>query len=373
MSTLLDRQMPDPNFIERDPAKVTREMIAFYEQLTGKTLYPAQAERLLIDVVAYRESLVREAFQDGAKLNLVRYSRGVILDYLGENVGVARVPAVAAAVTLRLTFNPAPTVGTVLPAGMQAQSGNVAFATKDAVTVAAGAAQVDVLATCTQSGEVGNGFAPGQINTLVDVPSGLIVDSVENITASEGGAEEESDEHFKERIVLAPEAFSVAGSVDAYRFHAMSAHPDIVDVAVVSHVPGDVTLYPLTAAGLPGEVIKAAVLATCSADKVRPLCDQVLVADPVPVDYAINVQIVLTSAADAALALAEAQKAALAFRDARLKFGQAIIRSQLIDALFVYGVYSVIPVAPASDLALAKWEYPRCTGITVTVTGVANG
>jgi len=85
------------------------------------------------------------------------------------------------------------------------------------------------------------------------------------------------------------------------------------------------------------------------------------------------VQIVLTSTADAALAQAEAEKAAQVFRDARLKFGQSIIRSQLIDALFVYGVYSVIPVAPAADLDLAKWEYPRCTGITVTVTGVANG
>ena len=92
--SLLDRQLPEPDFIERDPAKITREMIATYESLTGKTLYPAQVERLLIDLIAYRESLVREAFQDGAKLNLVRYSRGVILDNIGENVGVQRVAAV---------------------------------------------------------------------------------------------------------------------------------------------------------------------------------------------------------------------------------------------------------------------------------------
>ena len=269
-------------------------MIATYESLTGKTLYPAQVERLLIDLIAYRESLVREAFQDGAKLNLVRYSRGVILDNIGENVGVERVAAVAASVKLRFTFSPAPNIATVLPQGTEVEGGGVSFATAQAVTVGAGVAVVEVQATCTQAGVVGNGFVPGQIKTLVETPSGLVVASVENITTSEGGADEENDERLRERIVAAPETFSVAGSVEAYRFHAMSAHPDIVDVAVISHIPGDVTLYPLTSSGLPGEAIKAAVLATCSAEKVRPLNDQVMVADPVPVDYAIDVRVVLT-------------------------------------------------------------------------------
>jgi phage-related baseplate assembly protein len=196
------------------------------------------------------------------------------------------------------------------------------------------------------------------------------VSAVENITPSEGGAQAESDDRLRERIVLAPETFSVAGSVESYRFWAMSAHPDIIDVAVISHVPGDVTLYPLTATGLPGETIKARVAATCSGEKVRPLCDQVRVADPVAVDYAIDVQIVLYATADTQLAQAEVEKAAQAFRDARLKFGQSIVRSQLIDALFVYGVYSVEPIAPAVDLNLEKWEWPRCTGIRCQVSGI---
>ena len=78
-------------------------------------------------------------------------------------------------------------------------------------------------------------------------------------------------------------------------------------------------------------------------------------------------------AADVALATAQVEKATQEFRDARLQFGQSIVRSQLIDALFVYGVYSVTPVAPAADINLEKWEWPRCTNINVTITGVANG
>ena len=372
--SLLDRQLPEPIFIERDPAKVTREMIAAYESLTGKTLYPAQVERLLINLIAYRESMMREAFQDGAKLNLVRYSRGVILDNIGENVGVERVAAIAAVTTLRFTFVSPSTMDTLLPAGTRVAVGDVMFATDLSATVLAGAALIDVRATCTQAGTVGNGFAPGQIQTLVDAVSGLQVDSVSNLVESEGGAEEESDEHLKERIVLAPESFSVAGSVEAYRFHAMSAHPDIIDCAVRNHYPepGDVTLCPLVVTGLPGTAIKDMVKVKCSGKKVRPINDTVFVDDPEAVEYAIVAEVVLKSTSDPDTARAEVEKAAQTFRDERMKFAADIVRSQLIDALHVYGIYSVNLIGLEADIELQAWQYPRCTGITITVTAVSN-
>ena len=370
---LLDRDLPEPSFIERDPGKVAQEMIAAYERASGKTLFPAQVERLLINQIAYRESLIREAIQDAAKLNLVRYSRGVLLDYLGENVGVSRLGAVPAQVMLRFTFSPAPISATLLPQGTEVEGRGLIFATTQPITVAAGTKTADVLAICGQPGVVGNGLLPGQISSLVAMPPGLTVASVENTRISEGGAEEEGDERFKARIVTAPETFSVAGSVEAYRFHAMSAHSDVVDVAVVSHTPGDVTLYPLLRTGLPGETIKAAVLSACSGEKVRPLNDMVMVADPVAVDYAIDARIVVRVTADAQLALAQVERAAREFRDARMKFGISIVQSQLIDALHVYGVHSVAIVQPSADLDLKPWEWPRCTQIKVAISGVAHG
>lgn len=38
--SLLDRLLPDPDFVTRDPEALTRELVAHYESLTGKTLYP---------------------------------------------------------------------------------------------------------------------------------------------------------------------------------------------------------------------------------------------------------------------------------------------------------------------------------------------
>ncbi|MEO1750733.1 baseplate J/gp47 family protein [Thiofaba sp. EF100] len=78
--------------IPNDPQAITAEMVAAYETATGKTLYPAQVERLLIDIIAYRETLLRAAINDTARQNLVRFARAPMLDYLGELVGVTRLP-----------------------------------------------------------------------------------------------------------------------------------------------------------------------------------------------------------------------------------------------------------------------------------------
>ncbi|MBP0016080.1 MAG: baseplate J/gp47 family protein [Cyanobacteria bacterium SBLK] len=42
----------------------------------------------------------------------------------------------------------------------------------------------------------------------------------------------ETDDNLRKRIILAPESFSNAGSAGAYRFHALSASQDIIDVGV---------------------------------------------------------------------------------------------------------------------------------------------
>ena len=50
-------KLPEPNFIERNPDKITKEWIELYEQKSGKVLQPAQIERLMVDVGAYNSCL----------------------------------------------------------------------------------------------------------------------------------------------------------------------------------------------------------------------------------------------------------------------------------------------------------------------------
>lgn len=109
--------LTEPDFIERDADKITAEMIAKYEADTGKTLYPAQAERLLIDLWAYREMLVRVAVQEAAKQNLVAFSREPMIDYLGELVDVYRLAAQPATTTLQFSVDEALAIDVLIPAG----------------------------------------------------------------------------------------------------------------------------------------------------------------------------------------------------------------------------------------------------------------
>ena len=95
-----------PQFVPDDSQAITQELITAYEAMTGKTLYPGQIERLLIDLIAYRETLVRTAINDTGRQNLVAFSRAPMLDYLGELVGVARLPAQSARALIRETNDP---------------------------------------------------------------------------------------------------------------------------------------------------------------------------------------------------------------------------------------------------------------------------
>ena len=366
--------LPEPNFIERDPQVITAEIVALYEQLSGKTLYPAQVERLLVDVIAYRETLVRIGIQEAAKQNLVAWARAPMLDYLGELVGVTRLPAQPARTTLRFTLAAALATDLLIPAGTRVEGadGSLTFATDSPVTLPAGQLLIDAAATCADTGTVGNGWQPGQIADLVDDLGDLDV-AASNTSLTSGGVDEEIDDRLRERIKLAPEAFSTAGSRLAYVFHAKSAHQSIVDVTVVSPLAGQVKLYPLLETGLPDASMLALVEATCSADKVRPLTDNVQALAPVPVDYAINCQLTLYRETDATSVLAQAVAAAQAYRaDRAAGLGRDIVPVQLEAALKVAGVYDIARTSPAK-LVLESHQWARCTGINITLAGVADG
>lgn len=366
--------LPEPSFIDRDPEAITAEIVAQYEGLTGKTLYPAQVERLMIDVIAYRETLVRVGIQEAAKQLLVAFARAPMLDYLGELVGVTRLPAQPATTTLRFSVETALATNLLIGAGTRVEGGDgtVVFATDEDVTLQAGQLSIDAAATCEEPGAGGNGWQPGQINSLVDDLGDFDIAAV-NVTVTADGYAEEKNDPLRERIKLAPEAFSTAGSRLAYVFHAKSTHQSIVDVAVLSPTPGVVKIYPLLATGLPGANMLSLVEAKCSAKRVRPLTDHVQALAATPIDYAIDAQLVLYKDTDVDSVLAQAQANAEAYAaDRAAGLGRDIVPVQVDVALKVAGVYDIIRATPAK-IVLAENEWARCTGINLVVTGSVDG
>ncbi|AYO30262.1 baseplate J/gp47 family protein [Biomaibacter acetigenes] len=231
---------------------------------------------------------LKNDINESAKQNLLRYATGDKLDVIGEFYNTARLQAQKARVTLRFTLSAIQPTNITIPAGTRATpDGQLYFATIQELTIPAGQTQGDVIAEATEGGEKYNGFAPGQIKTIVDpVP---YVASVANIDTSSGGSDTEDDDHYRDRIRQAPESYSTAGPEGAYIYWAKTADANIIDVSVSSPSAGTVKVVPLLKDGeIPSQAILDKVTAIVSSKDKRPLTDNVQVAAPTTVSYDIT-------------------------------------------------------------------------------------
>jgi phage-related baseplate assembly protein len=364
-----------PTIFEEDvQAKLSRLQIRL-ETALGRALAPADIEMLIANAFVYELQLQCIAANQAVRQCLVNYSTGTMLEELGYLVGVKRLPASAAECTIKFILVDGHNA-VQLPAGVRVQSidGNVIFITTVAVDIAIGVTDVSVPAVCQAFSVKGNGYDAGKISIILD-PQPFVTTAANTDTTS-GGNDEETDDQLRERIKLAPASFSVAGPTDAYKFFAKSAHPSIVDVAPVTTNPGEITLYPLCTGGIaPSVEIKAAVLAKCSDQKVRPQNDTVLVDDPTITEYAIEVELVTYTGAINQEVLDAVNANLAAFKAERdNKLGMDVIVEQ-ISALSVVKdkVYKPTVISPAADIVADEKTFLKCTGILVTITGSNDG
>jgi phage-related baseplate assembly protein len=136
-----------------------------------------------------------------------------------------------------------------------------------------------------------------------------------------------------------------------------------------------VVIYPLTDSGTPDAEVLAAVLSTCSGEKVRPLTDQVSVAEPERADFQIALTITPYAWPDAAEVESQAMAALTAYAtELRAALGKDVIRSQIIARVQdVYGVYKVAVTSPAADVERATHQWGDCTGIVITMEDPVDG
>lgn len=364
----------DVKFIETSPELYEQEMIRAYEQITGRALYPADPERLLINLMTYGITLLTIAINETGKQNLLRYATGDKLDALAEFYGVQRLPAKPAITTLRFYIDQVLPFDVVIPQGTRATpDGNLFFATTQEARITAGQTYVDVQAECETPGTIGNGFAPGQINKLVDVLP--YVSRVENITMSLYGVEEEDDERFRERIRISIERFSNAGSREAYIFHTKTAHQDIEDVEVFSPSPGVVKVLFLMKGGqIPTQDMISLVQSYLSDEKVRPLTDQVFVEAPTIINYSVNLTYYIHRKDEARVSEISARvyQAVQDFIDwTGKKIGRDILPEELIARVKEAGAYRVVVNSPAYT-PIARDQVAKGVIETITYGGFVD-
>lgn len=283
------------DFTSTDSAEIYTAIIGALMDSCDEPLYPGDERRIFGEaLVAVLVSLYNE-FNDRMKQRTLQYARGYVLDAIGERLDVVRAQPAPATATFRFAVDATQADNIVIPAGTRVTTdGNVYFATAENTVLPAGSMTVDVLGVCMVGGSSYNGFTPGTIGTLVDLIP--YISSAKNTTISTGGDDgepytTEGDDRFRERIRLAPAKLSTAGSESGYRYWALSADPDIVDVAIdcPEETPNIVNIYPLMRGGaMPDEETLDKVEAACAGQTVRPMSDKVTALAPNEVEYSIE-------------------------------------------------------------------------------------
>ena len=374
--------LPEINFVTADKEVVENEVFALYTTITGRKLASADPICLFLLAITNIVILLLNRINDTGKQNLLAYARGANLDHIGIALGVERLQATGAVTTMKLTASMARPEGIAIPKGTRFTSGDGAFfALTEPYYLSANETSILVKAVCTEASVKGNGYPIGSITTLVDpIP---YIASVTNTTISEGGADVETDDAFRERIREAPESFSCAGAEGAYEFFTKKASALISSVKVVSPKPGDVVVYP----GLvSGEIAKAEILTlveTALTDKkVRPLTDNVSVKAPIAKNYSINLQYYIDSDnayyADTIKArVDEAVTDYIKWQSG--KVGRDIIPSELIRRIMEAGAKRVTVTSPIFTVVKDgrkedgyQVELAQCTGKTITYGGVEH-
>ncbi len=395
-----------PNFIEID-AKADKELlIKTYEAAADTVLQPAQDAMIMINLIAYYGNLIKTQINEAAKLNLAEYSRYPILDFLGKYKNCVRISASKGQDTLKITLNTTFSYDITIAKGFQVKTSDGAyiFETTEDLIIAAGENEGEVTIESQEAASAVNDYGAGEINTVISSAFSFI-DKVENLNGVSGGSEDETDESYIERILLAPEGYSTAGPELAYIYFAKSAHSSIVDVkveipqddieididgetlvmseneaegntfsAVCSYEEGTaqitlnqdissgalitvkvphpykIIVYVLTDDSKTSDTVLESV--ETALKDVRPLCDYVEVQSASREEYEISGTVYLTSDADEDTVTENVQTALNNYLESvKNSLNKSIVLNKITTAVCsIDGVYDFEPSAPENDL-----------------------
>lgn len=376
--------MAEPQFVETGSRLIESETLALFERFLGKELYPGQLERLLVDIATAIRVSTAMSLNETAKQNLVNYAIGTNLDELGRLTNTERLTNTRAQTVVRFALTPPIPIESglppiLLPQGLRVRSrgGEIEFEVIADRLLSPGAAYVDVTVESVSPGSVANGLEVGAIDQLanperVAVPPGFVL-SLSNLEPTQGGFEREPDEAYRDRIRLSLNRYGAAGSVDAYKFYALSSSPSILDVDVISPRPCFVDVYVLTDSGEASEAILDQVRSALNGEKVRPVCDVVKIESARSVAVPIVVNLFLSRDASASSVVDRVLEGVRRYAtELRYELGRGLVRSQLLARVMELGagdVFNAAIASPSQDILPTVGQYILATSVSVNVIG----
>lgn len=378
------QNLPEIDFLS--DLNITQETIAQemiedyqnkYEELTGKeiTLYPANSERLKMQIVAGELYQTYEFISYLFSQNFIQYMERNVLENWGATLGYAQTNIKAATCILQFKVNEVLDFDVEIPAGIRATAGDdVYFATNESCVLKAGESSVEVSATCTEEGTIGNDYVVSQINVLADPV--LNISGVENCTTSQGGQDEYDDETLRENIFLFPSTYSTAGPNTAYEYFVKSYSTEIISVNVVqNNVTAEVDIYIMLADGkVPDEQYCKAVVDYLVGLECTPADDKIYVKAPEVVRYRITGKyyIAKSNGENETLIKESVLEAASYFvSECYSNIGNDIIPDKLIELTRIAGAKRLELTAP-NFTQIADTQIAICDGIELSYGGLED-
>lgn len=345
--------------VEDIQAYYMKAMQEKYKELTGRELVMGEAEPARL--IAYANCLILyqiAQYADRAgKMSLLKYSYGDYLENMGALKGVERLQAGKAVTTLRFTMSDTRPGVVVIPKGTRVTAANgIYFETVENLEISAGDISGEVNAECKEPGILGNGYAEGMLNVIVDPVA--YVEKVENITTTQGGADKENDINLAKRIYLMPSSWSVAGPDDAYIYWVKTFDSAIGDVRVHSDIPGEVEIrFMLQNGEIPARTMTEELRNFLENGDIRPLTDHVNVAAPKAHEYEIELTYYINRSDIKRITVIQ-EKVAKAVLDytawQKEEIGRDIIPDKLIAMLIDAGAKRVEVISPV--FCALRWE-----------------
>lgn len=211
---------PEYQFTDTSIETLKAQLVQDYESFSGMAVRPGSPERVMIQWVASILTHERVLMNYTGNQNIPSRADGENLDALAQLMYLPKRPRAAAAVCTQRFYISEPQQSAILvPKGTRVtSSGGPVWETVEDVYVNTGEIYADVQVRCQTPGKAGNGYTPGQLNTPIDIYDYYL--KTENITQSDGGADEASDDEFYELMRASMDAYSCAGAKGSYEYFA---------------------------------------------------------------------------------------------------------------------------------------------------------
>ncbi len=287
--------LPDISFIDNMSLSDCQQFLITkyqenYKTVTGKNINLQKASPRRIELLAVAELMyyTLQCVDRAGKMNFLKYAYGDYLEHMGAFKNVLRTKAKRAHVPVEFSLAQPREVATGIDKGITVTADQkVFFAVQEYAEIPAGETSITLDLVCTAEGTAGNGYAPGEINTLCD-PVGFIA-GVANTSESEGGEDTLADDKLREKIYMAPSRYSVAGPDDAWAALVKDYSSSVSDVEVWAGEDSVVNICTMLKDGkIPGRSFLDGLLAYLSEPDRKPTTDRIKVQAPETIDYNIE-------------------------------------------------------------------------------------